>query len=164
MIRSHGLLLPVLLAALGSAGCVERMLTVRTDPPGAEVRVNGIPAGASPVEVPFTWYGTFRVEADPFDTDNNGFPDFARTSEGFEIDAPWHQWFPIDFFSENLLPWTVVDRHSVTLVLDTSQDPESPGAPEHMKAAAERLRTRAEKARLEAEREERERRAEGGGE
>ena len=46
---------------LGSAGCVERMLQIRSDPSGASVYVNGKPAGTTPLEHSFDYYGTFEV-------------------------------------------------------------------------------------------------------
>jgi hypothetical protein len=36
---------------LALAGCVERILTVRSEPPGAAVTVDGDPAGTTPCDV-----------------------------------------------------------------------------------------------------------------
>ncbi|HQI29243.1 MAG TPA: PEGA domain-containing protein, partial [Sedimentisphaerales bacterium] len=40
-------------------GCVERRLTIYTEPPGAIVTLNDQEIGVSPVTVPFNWYGDY---------------------------------------------------------------------------------------------------------
>ncbi len=84
------------------AGCVERRYVVTTEPPGAIVLRNGQPIGASPVDDHFIYYGNYH---------------FTIVKDGFEtlqvdqnIPAPWYEWPVIDFFTENLLPWTILDR------------------------------------------------------
>jgi hypothetical protein len=83
-------LLPLLLA-----GCVRRSLTVKSDPPGTIVYLNGVEVGRTPMTRDFTWYGTYDV---------------VLRKEGYEtlktegqVIAPWWQWVPIDLFAE-LLP------------------------------------------------------------
>jgi hypothetical protein len=85
-------------------GCVERRMTVVSDPPGAVVSVNGKPVGAAPVDVPsnlFLYYGDY---------------DLMLVRDGFEpllvkqpVPAPWYEYFPLDFVSENLIPWHIKD-------------------------------------------------------
>lgn len=53
-------LLLILIMAL-SLGCVERRLMISSNPPGALVYLNDQEIGRTPVEVPFTWYGTYDV-------------------------------------------------------------------------------------------------------
>jgi hypothetical protein len=43
------------------AGCVERTMLIRTEPPGAEVLVDARRVGRTPVEVPFTYGGTHEI-------------------------------------------------------------------------------------------------------
>ncbi len=50
--------LPVIVAL---AGCVERTLTVRSEPSGALVHLNDVEVGRTPVTVPFRFYGTYDV-------------------------------------------------------------------------------------------------------
>jgi hypothetical protein len=85
----------IALLLLLSAGCVRRSLTVKSDPPGALVYLNGVEVGRTPMTRDFTWYGTYDV---------------VLRKEGFEtlktqgkVIAPWWQWVPIDLFAE-LLP------------------------------------------------------------
>src|SRR5262245_32199714 len=56
-------LLAFFLLPLAASGCVTRTLRVETDPPGARVWIDGVEAGPSPVEVPFTHYGAREIEA-----------------------------------------------------------------------------------------------------
>ncbi len=91
------------------AGCVERTLIIRSDPVGAEVIVNGEPSGLTPVRIPFHTYGTFEVIA--------SHPGHHRLREAVPVKPPWYETMPLDFFVENLWPFTVRDDHAVTLTL-----------------------------------------------
>ena len=91
-------------AAVGLAGgCVERRYVVTTDPPGAIVLRNGQSLGWSPADDHFVYYGNYH---------------FTLIKDGFEtlqvdqkVPAPWYEYFPLDFFSENLWPWHIEDVH-----------------------------------------------------
>lgn len=90
----------VLWAGLMS-GCVERRYVITSDPPGAVVLRNGQPLGATPVDDHFVYYGDYH---------------FTLIKEGYEtrqviqhIPAPWYQYFPLDFISENVFPWPITD-------------------------------------------------------
>lgn len=54
------------------AGCVQRKLTIVTEPAGALVLLNDEEIGISPVTVGFEWYGdyTVRISKDGFQTIN----------------------------------------------------------------------------------------------
>src|SRR4051812_31608375 len=78
-------------------GCVERRYTIITDPPMAVVLENGKPIGPAPVNKPFEYYGTYR---------------FTLVRDGNQtlvvdqpIPAPWWEYPPFDFITENLLPF-----------------------------------------------------------
>src|SRR3970040_2347956 len=100
----------LLLLALPLGGCVERKFLIRSWPEGARVLVNGTPVGATPVEIPFDHYGTVRLEALAVDADGDGWADYRPLTVAHELSAPWYQWFPFDFFSDNLWPGTLVVR------------------------------------------------------
>jgi len=51
----------LLLLMLGLGGCVERYISITTKPAGAIVWLNDEEVGATPVTVPFTWYGEYEV-------------------------------------------------------------------------------------------------------
>lgn len=101
------LLLLICVSALG--GCVRRRMTVRSNPPGATVFIDGQEIGRTPVATSFTYYGTrnFRLVKDGYETIsvNQRFP------------APWYQVPPLDFFSENLAPQEIRDEHVVNFDL-----------------------------------------------
>jgi hypothetical protein len=84
-------------------------LTVRTDPPGALVSIDGQEIGTSPVATSFTYYGTrqFRVAKDGYETVN--------VQQNFQ--PPWYQVPIIEFFSENLWPGELRDERAVNFDL-----------------------------------------------
>jgi len=84
-------------------GCVERLITVSSEPSGAIVWLNGEEAGATPMTKPFTWYGAYEVVL------RKGGYETLRTTR--QIDPPIYQWFGLDFVCECLLPFEFVDRH-----------------------------------------------------
>jgi hypothetical protein len=89
-----------------SSGCVYRRLIVRSDPPGARVLLDGQEVGYTPTGIPFTYYGTRRLTIVK--------PGFETRSELVTIPAPWYQYVPADFISDNFLPGHVADRHDIT--------------------------------------------------
>jgi hypothetical protein len=93
-------LVGVLLAGL--TGCVDRRYTVITDPPGAIVLRDGKYIGPSPADDHFTYYGKRR-----FTLIKDGYQ--TQTVEQ-EIPAPWYQYFPLDFFTEVVIPWRITDK------------------------------------------------------
>src|SRR5438105_15783455 len=88
--------------AAGFTGCVERRYIIYTDPPGAMVLRNGQTLGATPVDDHFVYYGKYK------------FTIFADGYETLQVDqdiaSPWYEYPGIDFFSENLIPWTIRHR------------------------------------------------------
>ena len=96
-----------------TSGCVHRRLTVRTNPPGAEVYVDNYPIGTSPVSTSFLYYGTrkFRLVKDGYET---------LTVEQ-KIPAPWYQYFPLDFVSENVWPGEIRDEQTLDFQLAPQQ-------------------------------------------
>jgi hypothetical protein len=54
-------LIAIALACVMSLGCVERRLMITSEPAGALVYLNDQEVGRTPLEVPFTWYGTYDV-------------------------------------------------------------------------------------------------------
>jgi hypothetical protein len=101
-----------LLAALGpglAGGCVERTYTVLSDPPGAMVLENGHEIGPTPAIRPLNYFGKYRLTLRA-----NGYQDLVVDQP---IPAPWYEYFPLDFVSENLIPWTVRDHREFRYTL-----------------------------------------------
>jgi hypothetical protein len=88
------LLLPFSLSILmTSSGCVQRRLQIRSQPEGALVSIDRQPIGATPVSVPFTYYGTREIQLE-----KDGYKSI-RVEEN--IRPPWYERFPISFFSNH---------------------------------------------------------------
>ena len=111
-----------LAVAAMASGCVERRFVITTTapglPPGTDAGAvvydeKGLPIGGTPADRQFTYYGKYR---------------FTAMRDGYEtqvverdIQAPWYQWFGIDFISENLVPWTIRDVRHIEIQLQPMQ-------------------------------------------
>ena len=102
----------LLLLSLLAAGCVRRTLIVESTPPEAEVWIDGERVGLTPVREPFSHYGTREIVV------VKGGYTLAR--EKRPVEAPWYERFPLDFFTENLWPGTLVDERRFAYVLQPS--------------------------------------------
>lgn len=96
-----------LLTAL--CGCVERVMQVESDPPGALVHLNGEEAGRTPMRKNFLWYGTYDVEVR-----KEGHRTQTRRTR---VWAPWWQIPPIDLLAE-IVPLPLRDTHVVRYTLE----------------------------------------------
>jgi hypothetical protein len=92
-----------------TGGCVQRRMTIRSSPPGAAVYVDDYQIGTAPVSHDFVYYGTrkIRLVKDGYETLTVRQP----------IPAPWYEYFPLDFVSENLIPWEIRDERVIDLAL-----------------------------------------------
>lgn len=95
-------------------GCVERLLQVRSDPPGAEVRIDGTPVGQTPVDVEFHWYGGREITLRK--------PGFRTVRRTIDVSAPWWQVFPFDLFTDLLLPFRIHDIRRLHFILQAEED------------------------------------------
>ncbi len=120
----------LVLVASSLQGCVERRYTIRTDPPGALAFVNGEEIGATPVSRSFTYYGPREIVlvADGYRTERIAQP----------IKAPWWDNYLTEFFSENLVPWTIRDDREYVYKLNPATVPST----NELGARADNLRTR----------------------
>lgn len=89
----------------GLAGCVERTVTINTEPAGATVILNDQEVGQSPVKVPFTWYGDYDIILRK--------PGYETIQTNRKIKAPWYQTPFIDLFAECLVPFTIYDERDL---------------------------------------------------
>ncbi len=97
-----------------SSGCVERELTINTEPQGAMVTLNDEQIGVSPVTVTFNWYGDYWVRASK--------EGYETLDTHRELKAPLHDRFPFDFFADVLYPGQIVDDYEWTFELAPRQD------------------------------------------
>lgn len=101
--RSPWPLVALLLA--GPAGCLERRVSINSDPPGATVIVNDVELGRTPLEAGFTHCGLYdvRVEKEGYEP--------LRTSA--RARAPFHEYPPVDLLAtampvtiSTVVPWS----------------------------------------------------------
>jgi len=123
----------LLVATLLTAGCVERRMTVRTNPPGAVVYVDHKEVGVSPASYHFVHYGTsqIRLVKDGYQT----------KTVVYKITPPVYQWFMIDLLAE-LAPFQIKDEHEITFELARPEVVSS----DELKQRAEALRRDAQAA------------------
>jgi hypothetical protein len=97
------------------SGCVERRYTVRTDPPGAIVIVNGEDIGPSPASKSFVFYGDREITLmlDGYETKTVMQP----------IKAPWWDNLLTEFFTENLVPVSLRDEREFKYQMTPAQSP-----------------------------------------
>jgi hypothetical protein len=92
-------------------GCVERKLTIVTEPTGALVALNDEEIGTSPVTVGFEWYGDYsvRISKDGFQT----------LSTHQNLKRPLKDVFPFDLFADAFT--TKIDEYTWTFKLQPYQ-------------------------------------------
>jgi len=132
MSKSVLVLAAVCVTGVVLVGCVERQLTINTEPQGAMVVLNDQQIGESPVTVPFNWYGDYwvRVSKDGYET----------LSTHRELEAPLHDYLPFDLFVQILYPGHIVDTYEWTFELE----PQTYPTPEELIEHARSLRTELE--------------------
>lgn len=113
------------------SGCVERRYTLRTDPPGALAIVNGEEIGQTPVSRSYYYYGDREIT---FILDGHETQTVIQPMK-----APWWDNLFTEFFTENLVPFTLRDEREFRYQLQPAKAP-----------AANDLRDRAEQLRSEA--------------
>ncbi|MDG1499399.1 MAG: PEGA domain-containing protein [Planctomycetota bacterium] len=101
--------------ALGLTSCAaQKTLTITSEPPGASVRLGDNYIGETPVTVKFLHYGTQRLGL--------ALTGYDRVERDMRISPPWYARFPIDFFSEVLLPIGWTDHRLVSLKLEPTPE------------------------------------------
>lgn len=96
----------LVLTVCSLSGCVSRRLTIRSDPPGALVEVDGRRIGYTPASLDFTYYATREITLSKVG--------FEKLTVQQPVPAPWYQIPPLDFISDNFLPVQVTNRHDFT--------------------------------------------------
>src|SRR5215207_6884615 len=94
-------------------GCVRRRLTVRTNPPGAQVFVDDQEIGTTPCSAAFVYYGTRKITL---------MKDGYKTETIFQkIPPPWYEYPPLDFFVENAVAREIRDERVVDVQLSPQE-------------------------------------------
>jgi len=102
-----------LIASLLLSGCVERKLTINTEPQGALVILNDEEIGTSPVTVSFEWYGDYwiRISKEGYESLNTHRP----------LKRPLHDMPPFDFFAQIINPNRIIDSYEWTFPLESKK-------------------------------------------
>jgi hypothetical protein len=99
------------------AGCIERTVTINTEPQGATVFLNDEEVGKTPLKAPFTWYGDYDIVIRK--------AGYQTIHTNQNIRTPWYEIPGIDVFTECLIPVTVHDdRVLETYALEPQKAPE----------------------------------------
>ena len=96
-------------AACCSTGCVQRRLTIRSNPPGALVIIDQHNIGITPCSTDYIYYGKRHIQLirdgyETVDVDHWMLP-------------PWYEIPPIDLVSENFVPYELRDERTVDFQL-----------------------------------------------
>jgi hypothetical protein len=100
-------------ACTNFSGCVFRRMTIRSDPPGALVLLDGEEVGFTPYTADFTYYGTREITLIK--------PGYETLTTLQAVPTPFHQIPGIDFFADNLSPFKVTNRHEFTYKLQSQR-------------------------------------------
>ena len=96
-----------------AGGCVERKLTIVTNPAEAKVWLNDEEIGSTPVTTNFNWYGDYRIRVE-----KSGY---AILNTHQDLKRPLHDRFPLDFIAECLWPGRIVDSYTWEFNLEPSK-------------------------------------------
>jgi hypothetical protein len=111
------LLFLLLFFSLFSAGCVERKLTIKSNPPQATVYFNDKQMGKTPTDFDFEWYWTHKVELKK--------EGYQSVNNYEQIKAPVYMWIPLDLFME-IMPFKIRDYRTLTYELKPLNKEEKP--------------------------------------
>jgi hypothetical protein len=126
-----GALAAVLL--LAASGCVRRTLEVTSEPPGAQLIVNGRPAGFTPAKLVFHFHGTYLIELR-----KSGY---APVRAGGPVPPRLYELAGPDIVAEVLWPGAIVDQRRIHYKLE----PAAPADRDKVLAASRRAAAEAER-------------------
>ncbi|MEO1583469.1 MAG: PEGA domain-containing protein [Planctomycetota bacterium] len=117
----------VCVCALPMAGCLERTITVTSEPPGAIVTLNEVEIGRTPVTTEFRYFGVYDVRVR-----KDGYEPLVTTREA---SPPIWEYPPIDLLAM-AAPWRV--KTSIEWGFELEAEVE-PGSAEALQAEQELL-------------------------
>lgn len=121
-------LLAAVVCCAATAGCVQRRLTIRSNPPGALVIIDQWNIGITPCSTDYIYYGKRHIQLirDGYET----------LDDDRWIWPPWYEIPPIDFVSENFIPKELRDER----IIDYQLTPQKVASTEQLLGRAENLR------------------------
>ncbi len=112
-VRRRPLVRAAVLALLASGGCVQRTISITSEPDGALVWLNDREVGRTPIDVGFVHYGVYDVRLQ-----KDGYEPLLTSGDA---KAPWWETVPIDLLAE-LTPATLQSRVQWHYVLRPADD------------------------------------------
>lgn len=94
---------------LASAGCVRRIVTIDSQPQGAQIYFDRKLIGQTPYTHEFLYYGAHRLELVKKGYDN--------VSTTLKLKGPLYEYFPISIFTELIIPWKITNEHKFAFEL-----------------------------------------------
>jgi hypothetical protein len=94
MLKRAGVLLMVAGTGAVLGGCLERRMTITSEPPGATVRVNDVEVGRTPVAASFVYFGKYQVELE-----HEGYEPMRTKAKA---STPIYEYPPIDLLASAL--------------------------------------------------------------
>ncbi|HPB32324.1 MAG TPA: PEGA domain-containing protein [Candidatus Sumerlaeota bacterium] len=105
------LIILALLALLVFSGCIRSRVVVTSEPNNADIRMNEVYRGRTPITIPFTWYWFYD-----FEVSKPGF-DPMKSRERFR--TPFWFYMPLDLFCE-AMPFNIYDTKRLHYTLTPS--------------------------------------------
>ena len=96
-----------------SSGCVRRIVSINSQPQGADIYFDRKFIGKTPYKHEFFYYGGHHLELVKENHRN------IRTT--LKLKGPLYEYFPISIFSELLIPWEITDMHVASYILEEGQ-------------------------------------------
>ncbi len=121
------------MVGLLASGCLQRSLSITSEPSGAQLIVNGEAAGNTPAKIIFHHHGTYRMELRK--------PGYQPVVEGLRVAPKFYERMPVDFVTDVLWPGKIIDDRKVHYSLKKTP----PFEKARVLAAARRAATEAEK-------------------
>jgi len=105
----------VAVGAVGAlSGCLERRMTITSEPPGASVTVNDVEVGRTPVTASFVYFGTYEVQLE-----REGYQPIRTKAHA---STPVYEYPPIDLLA-SAIPANIVSDVKFHYVLEPQERP-----------------------------------------
>lgn len=101
------------LLATGCSHNMHRRMTIRSEPPGALVLLEGEEIGYTPVSMDFDHYGTREITLI-----KDGYETVTAMQK---VRTPWHQRVGVDLVTDNFSPVKINDRMEYTFTLNKQE-------------------------------------------
>ena len=103
----------VTLLQTGCSQNMHRRMTIKSDPPGALVLLEGEEVGYTPVGIDFGHYGTREITLI-----KDGYETVTAMQK---IRSPWYQKMPLDLITDNFSPVRIKDNTEYTFTLNRQE-------------------------------------------